>query len=368
MRFEESFIDELRQRADLVRIIEPYAPLKKKGANWMGCCPFHQEKTPSFSVNPAKGFYKCFGCGKGGNAFSFVMEIEGLTFPEAIKKVAEVSGVPLPAPVDDKKFEHVKKKKEAEKKIADAVIELNQFALELWESQLQETSGKQAREYLEARGISEETCKIFRIGYAPDSWDALMSFLKSKGADEKLIEQSGLVSINEEKKRVYDRFRGRVMFPVLDVNGKPIAFGARILDKGEPKYLNSPETPAYIKGEHLYGLFQDKEDIRRKKFAILVEGYLDLIALYQAGVHNAVASLGTAFTPNQAKLLGRFARKIVVNYDGDSAGVKAARRAIETLLAEDFEIKVLVLPNGQDPDDFIRANDVEAYNIQRGNA
>lgn len=368
MRFEESFIDELRQRADLVRIIEPYAPLKKKGANWMGCCPFHQEKTPSFSVNPAKGFYKCFGCGKGGNAFSFVMEIEGLTFPEAIKKVAEVSGVPLPAPVDDKKFEHVKKKKEAEKKIADAVIELNQFALELWESQLQEAGGKQAREYLEARGISEETCRIFRIGYAPDSWDALMSFLKSKGADEKLIEQSGLVSINEEKKRVYDRFRGRVMFPVLDVNGKPIAFGARILDKGEPKYLNSPETPAYIKGEHLYGLFQDKEDIRRKKFAILVEGYLDLIALYQAGVHNAVASLGTAFTPNQAKLLGRFARKIVVNYDGDSAGVKAARRAIETLLAEDFEIKVLVLPNGQDPDDFIRANDVEAYNIQRGNA
>ncbi|HEX8368312.1 MAG TPA: DNA primase [Pyrinomonadaceae bacterium] len=368
MRFEESFIDELKQRADLVRIIEPYAPLKKKGANWMGCCPFHQEKTPSFSVNPAKGFYKCFGCGKGGNAFSFLMELEGLSFPEAIKKVAEVSGVPLPVQVDDKKFEQVKKKKETEKKIADAVIELNQFALEFWENHLQEPSGKQAREYLEKRGISEETRKVFRIGYAPDSWDALMSFLKSKGADEKLIEQSGLVSINEEKKRVYDRFRGRVMFPVLDVNGKAIAFGARILDKGEPKYLNSPETPAYIKGEHLYGLFQDKEDIRRKKFAILVEGYLDLIALYQAGVHNAVASLGTAFTQQQAKLLGRFARKIVVNYDGDSAGVKAARRAIETLLAEDFEIKVLVLPNGQDPDDFIRANDVEAYNIQRGNA
>jgi DNA primase len=368
MRYPEYFIEELRQRADLVRIIEPYAPLKKKGANWMGCCPFHQEKTPSFSVNPAKGFYKCFGCGKGGNAFSFLMEIEGLTFPEAIKKVAETSGVPLPAPVDDKKFEQVKKKKDAEKKIADAVIELNQFALEFWENHLQETSGRQAREYLEKRGISDETRKNFRIGYAPDSWDALMTFLKSKGADEKLIEQSGLVSINEEKKRVYDRFRGRVMFPVLDVDGKPIAFGARILDKGEPKYLNSPETPAYIKGEHLYGLFQDKEDIRRKKFAILVEGYLDLIALYQAGVHNAVASLGTAFTAQQAKLLGRFARKIVVNYDGDSAGVKAARRAIETLLAEDFEIKVLVLPDGQDPDDFIRANGVDSYNIQRGNA
>lgn len=364
MRYPEYFIEELRQRADLVRLIEPYAPLKKKGANWMGCCPFHQEKTPSFSVNPAKGFYKCFGCGKGGNAFSFVMEIEGLTFPEAIKKVAEVSGVPLPQPVEDKNFEQVKKKKDAEKKIADAVIELNQFALEFWENHLQENVGKQAREYLEKRGISDETRQTFRIGYAPDSWDALMSHLKSKGADEKLIEQSGLVSINEEKKRVYDRFRGRVMFPVLDASGKPVAFGARILDKGEPKYLNSPETPAYIKGEHLYGLFQDKEDIRRKKYAILTEGYLDLIALYQAGVHNAVASLGTAFTPQQAKLLGRFARKIVVNYDGDSAGVKAARRAIETLLAEDFEIKVLVLPNGQDPDDFIRANGFQAYKNQ----
>jgi DNA primase len=364
MRYPDYFIEELRRRADLVRIIEPYSPLKKKGANWMGCCPFHQEKTPSFSVNPSKGFYKCFGCGKGGNAFSFVMEIEGLSFPEAIKRIAESSGVPLPEPVDDKKFEQVKKRKEAEKKIADAVIELNQFALEFWENHLLENDGKQAREYLEKRGISDETRKVFRIGYAPDSWDALMSHLKTKGADEKLIEQSGLVSINEEKKRVYDRFRGRVIFPVLDVNGKPVAFGARILDKGEPKYLNSPETPAYIKGEHLYGLFQDKEEIRRKKYAILTEGYLDLIALYQAGVHNAVASLGTAFTASQAKLLGRFARKIVVNYDGDKAGVKAARRAIETLLAEDFEIKVLVLPNGQDPDDFIRANGFQAYKDQ----
>jgi DNA primase len=364
MRFPDYFIEELRQRADLVRIIEPYAPLKKKGANWMGCCPFHQEKTPSFSVNPAKGFYKCFGCGKGGNAFSFVMELEGLSFPEAIKRIAEISGVPLPEPVDDKKFEQVKKKKEAEKKIADAVIELNQFALEFWENHLHENIGKAAREYLEKRGISDETRKIFRIGFAPDSWDALMSHLKAKGADEKLIEQSGLVSVNEEKKRVYDRFRGRVIFPVLDVNGKPIAFGARILDKGEPKYLNSPETAAYVKGEHLYGLFQDKEFIRKSKFAILVEGYLDLISLYQAGVHNAVASLGTAFTAQQAKLLGRFARKVVVNYDGDRAGVKAARRAIETLLAEDFEIKVLVLPNGQDPDDFIRANGFQAYKNQ----
>lgn len=366
MLYEQYFIEDLKNRADLVRIIEPYTPLKKKGANWMGCCPFHQEKTPSFSVNPAKGFYKCFGCGKGGNAYSFLMEIEGLNFPEAIKRVAEISGVPLPEPVDDKRYEQNKKKKQEQKAIADRVIELNKYALEFWEHELSENNpqAKAAREYIESRGISDATRKAFHIGYSPDSWDALMSHLKSKGADEKLIEQSGLVSINEEKKRVYDRFRGRVMFPVLDANGNPVAFGARILDKGEPKYLNSPETPAYIKGEHLYGFFQCKEEIRKKKYAILVEGYLDLIALYQAGVTNCVASLGTALTEMQAKLLGKTSRKIVVNYDGDKAGIKAARRAIEILIAEDFEIKILVLPNGQDPDDFIRANGFEAYKRQ----
>lgn len=370
MLYPQHFIDELKNRADLVRIIEPYAALKKKGANWMGCCPFHQEKTPSFSVNPSKGFYKCFGCGKGGSAFTFVMEIEGLNFPEAIKRVAEISGVPLPEPVDDKKYEQNKKRKQEQKQIADRVIELNELALEFWENQFQENNAhaRAAREYLEKREISEKTIKTFRIGFAPDSWDALMSHLKAKGADEKLIEQSGLVSVNEEKKRVYDRFRGRVMFPVLDVSGKPVAFGARILDKGEPKYLNSPETPAYVKGQHLYGLFQNKEEIRLKKFAILVEGYLDLIALYQFGVTNCAASLGTAFTPEQAKLLGRFSRKVVINYDGDNAGIKAARRAIETLLPEDFEIKVLILPNGNDPDDFIRAEGTESYNHARGNA
>jgi DNA primase len=370
MLYEQHFIDDLKTRADLVRIIEPYAPLKKKGANWMGCCPFHQEKTPSFSVNPAKGFYKCFGCGKGGSAFNFVMEMEGLNFPEAIKRVAEISGVPLPEPVDDKKYEQTKKRREEKKEIADQIIELNRSALEFWENHLQENNlhSKAAREYLEKREISVETQKAFRIGFAPDSWDAVMSLLKEKGADEKLIEQSGLVSINEEKKRVYDRFRGRIMFPVLDIKGNPIAFGARILAQGEPKYLNSPETPAYVKGEHLYGLFQSKEEIRQKKFAILVEGYLDLIALYQYGIRNAAASLGTAFTPEQSKLLGKFTKRVVINYDGDRAGVKAARRAIETLLAEDFETKVLVLPDGQDPDDFLKRSGADAYNQLRGSA
>lgn len=318
------------------------------------------EDTSSFTTKLAT----VHNCGKGGSAYNFVMELEGLNFPEAIKRVAEISGVPLPEPIDDKNYERNKQRKKAQKAIADQVIELNRYALEFWEHCLQENSGFQAREYLEKREISDEIIKKFHIGYSPDSWDALMSLLKEKGADEKLIEASGLVSINEEKKRVYDRFRGRVMFPVLNIEGNPVAFGARILAQGEPKYLNSPETPAYIKGEHLYGLFQSKEEIRRKKYAILVEGYLDLIALYQFGVTNCVASLGTAFTEQQSKLLGRFAKKVVVNYDGDKAGVKAARRAIEILLADDFEIKILVLPNGQDPDDFIRANGFAAYKKQ----
>ncbi len=370
MLYEQHFIDELKSRADLVRIIEPYAPLKQKGANWMGCCPFHDEKTPSFSVNPSKGFYHCFGCKKSGTAFNFVMEMEGLSFFEAIKRVAESSGIPLPEPIDDEKYQKHKKRREEKKAIADQVIELNNYALEFWENHLQDGNAhsKAAREYLEKREISKETQKAFHIGFAPDSWDAVMSLLKEKGADEKLIETSGLVSVNEDKNKVYDRFRGRIMFPVLNIEGNPIAFGARILATGEPKYLNSPETPAYVKGEHLYGLFQSKDEIRKKKYAILVEGYLDLIALYQYGITNTAASLGTAFTPEQAKLLGRFARRVVINYDGDSAGVKAARRAIETLLAEDFETKVLVLPDGQDPDDFLKTNGADAYNNLRGNA
>ena len=371
MLYDQYFIDDLKDRADLVRIIEPYAhDLKKKGANWMACCPFHQEKTPSFSVNPQKGFYKCFGCGKGGNAFTFLMEMEGLNFPEAIQRVAEIAGVPLPEPIDDGQYKQNKQRREEKKQLSEQVIELNNTALEFWEGELEGKSkkAKDAKAYLETRGISEEIQKQFRIGFSPDSWDSLLNHLKEKGADAKLIEQSGLVSVNEEKDRVFDRFRGRIMFPVLDVNGNPIAFGARAMGDDQPKYLNSPETPAYVKGQHLYGLFQSREAIRQKKFAILVEGYLDLIALYQFGITNVAASLGTAFTPEQSKLLSRFTKRVVINYDGDSAGIKAARRAISELLPQDFEIKVLVLPNGQDPDDFIRANGTDGYNAARGQA
>ncbi|MGB9180962.1 MAG: DNA primase [Pyrinomonadaceae bacterium] len=362
MRFPQTFIDDLRRQADIVRVIQDYVTLKKKGANWMACCPFHQEKTPSFSVNPAKEIYYCFGCSKGGNVFSFVMEIERVAFPEAIKIVAQKTGTPLPVLVEDKKFEE-------RKRDADEVVELNGWALEWWEKQLFEggTEARAAREYLEKRGIEDETVKTFRLGYSPDSWDALSAYLKERGATGAQIERSGLV-VKKDAGGFYDRFRGRLMFPVMDAQGRPVAFGGRTLGSGEPKYLNSPETTAYTKGRHLYGLHQTRDEIRRKKFAILVEGYLDLIVPFQAGVRNMVASLGTALTAEQAKLLGRFARKVVVNYDGDRAGVQAAKRAIETLLAEDFEIKVLVLPEGADPDEFIRQNGVDEYHRRRGEA
>lgn len=372
MRYEQSFLENLKQQTDIVRLVQDYVPLKKKGNNYWTNCPFHGEKTASFSVNP-KGFYYCFGCQKKGSAFNFVMEMENVAFAEAVRIIADKQGVKLPAPTavsaaDEEKYQAQARAAEVRKKEAVGVVQLNAWALEFWENHLKENNSdaKTARDYLESRGITDETRQTFRLGFAPNSWDALMSYLKEQGADEQAIETSGLVSKNDEKKRVYDRFRGRVIFPVLDVAGKPIAFGARILSKGEPKYLNSPETAAYTKGDNLYGLFQNAAEIRRRKFAILVEGYLDLLTPFQNGVRTCVASLGTALTGNQAKLLKRFCQKVVINYDGDKAGIKAAKRAVEVLLQEDFEIKVLVLPNGADPDDFIRQNGVEAYNEARG--
>src|SRR5437764_1727335 len=363
MRYPQTFIDDLRRQADIIRVVSDYVTLKKKGANWMACCPFHQEKTPSFSVNPSKNIFYCFGCGKGGSVFNFVMELEGVSFPEAVRVVAEKAGVPLPVMVDDKKFE-------ARRKESDEVIELNGWALEFWERQLAagDAEARAAREYVEGRGITDETRRAFRLGFAPNSWDALGLYLKSKGASIGQIERSGLV-VKKDAGGYYDRFRGRLIFPVLDAQGRPVAFGARAMRAGdEPKYLNSPETAAYTKGRHLFGLSASREEIRKRKFAILVEGYLDLIIPFQSGVRNAVASLGTALTQEQARLLGRFARKVVVNYDGDRAGVKAAQRAIETLIAAEFETKVLVLPDGADPDEFIRAHGADKYQERRGRA
>jgi DNA primase len=361
MRFPDTFIEDLKRQTDIVRVVQDYVPLKKAGTNWRAPCPFHKETKPSFNVNPAKEMFFCFGCHKGGTVFNFIMEMERVTFPEAIKIVAEKSGVPLPKLIDDDRFE-------ARKHDSDQVIELNQWALAWWQDQLQSKAATSVRHYLKDRGITDETVETFRLGFAPDSWEALSTQLRQQGATQEQLEKSGLV-VKKDEGGSYDRFRGRVIFPVFDVQGKPIAFGGRTLDPdGDPKYLNSPETPAYIKGRNLYGLHLTRDEIRRQGFAILVEGYLDLIVPYQHGVRNIVASLGTALTPEQVKLIHRFAPKVLVNYDGDRAGVAAAKRAIETILAENIEVKVLVLPDNTDPDDFIRKHGVSEYNRRRTEA
>jgi DNA primase len=362
MRYPQTFIDDLKRQADIVRVVQDYVQLKKKGANWMACCPFHKEKTPSFSVSPAKEIFYCFGCHKGGSVFNFVMEIERVPFPEAIKIVADKVGMPLPKMVDDSRFE-------ARRQEADIVVQLNSWAMEWWEQQLESSKeGRIARDYLKEREITEETQKAFRLGYAPDSWDALSTFLRNKGATQEHIDRSGLVAKKEETNRSYDRFRGRLMFPVLDVQGRPIAFGGRTLKGEDAKYINSPETAAYVKGRNLFGLNLTRDEIRRQGFVILVEGFLDLIVPYQFGVRNVVASLGTALTPDQVKVVSRFARKVVVNYDGDRPGIQAAKKSIEILLAEDLEVKVLVLPDNADPDEYIRKFGVTEYQRQRAQA
>ncbi len=361
MRYPQTFIDDLKRQADIVRVIQDYVQLKKKGANWMACCPFHKEKTPSFSVSPTKEIFYCFGCHKGGSVFNFVMEMERVAFPEAIKIVAEKSGMPLPKLIDDSRFE-------ARKAESDQVIELNKWALEWWEKQLESSAeGKIARNYLKRREITDETRQTFRLAYAPDSWDALSVYLRQKGATQEQIDKSGLV-VKKEEGGSYDRFRGRLIFPVMDIQGRPIAFGGRTLKDEDAKYINSPETAAYVKGRNLFGLNLTRDEIRRQGFAILVEGFLDLVVPYQFGIKNVVASLGTALTSEQVKLLARFARKVVVNYDGDPAGVQAAKKAIAILLAEDLEVKVLVLPDDTDPDEFIRKFGLIEYQKQRGEA
>lgn len=367
MRMPRGFSDEVRRQADIVRIVSDYVSLKKKGANHWACCPFHGEKSPSFSVNGSKQFFKCFGCGKAGDVFTFVMEIEGSPFPEAVQTVAEKMGIPIPAPDNSREYE------EADRRRAD-LLQLNQWAAEFFELNLTGTGeGKRALEYLDRRGLTEQTRKAFRIGYAPNTWDSMGNFLRVRGASRSQIESSGLVTLRETRGEsrseasrnndngFYDRFRGRLMFPITDAQGRIIAFGGRIIGDGEPKYLNSPETALYTKGHNLFGLHFAKEAIRKRGYVVLVEGYLDFLVPFQAGVQNLVASLGTALTDHQVRLLGRFVRQIVVNFDPDSAGVAATRRSLEVLLTNGFKVNVLTLPENLDPDEFIGKYGAESY-------
>ncbi len=355
MLWPRSFTDELRSQADIVRIVSDYVTLKKRGANYTACCPFHQEKTPSFNVNSTRQIFKCFGCGKAGDVFRFVMEIENTSFPEAIKAIAEKCGVPLPAMVESRESE-------AREQQRGDLIETNRWAAEFFENRLLESpDGKPALEYLAQRGITEETRRRFRLGYAPNSWDALGNHLRDRGVSRARIEQSGLVAQRDSGSGSYDRFRGRLIFPITDAQGRIVAFGGRILGDGEPKYLNSPETALYRKGQQLFGLSHSRDAIRKRGYAILVEGYLDFLIPFQAGMEHLVASLGTALTDQQVRLLARYARRVVVNFDPDRAGASAARKSLEILLSEGFGVRVLSLPDNLDPDQFIRNQGVVEY-------
>ena len=356
MRFPRGFADDVKNQADIVRIVSDYVTLKKRGANHMACCPFHSEKTPSFNVHQAKGIYKCFGCGAGGSVFDFIMRIEGCSFPEAVRIIAEKSGIPIPV-VDEtedyKKLEHDR----------EVILKLNEWAAAFFESQLNVGhEGERARQYVASRGISEEMQKLFRIGYAPDRWDGLVNHLREMGATTDEIDSSGLAVVKEQG-GFYDRFRGRVIFPITDSQSRVIAFGGRVMGEGEPKYLNSPETAVYTKGRNLYGLAHAKNNIRNLGFAILVEGYLDCIIPFQEGVHNVVASLGTALTDSQVRLLRRYMDQpqIVVNFDPDSAGQAATMRSIEMLLAEGFKVNILHMPTDEDPDEYVRAHGGDGF-------
>ncbi len=358
MRIPRGFSEELRNQADILRVIGDYVSLKKAGNSYKACCPFHNEKTPSFNVNPTKGFFKCFGCGKGGDAITFVMEIEGAPFPEAVKIVAEKCGIAIPVVADDQKDYEERDRQRAD------LMQINSWATEFFEQNLTETTeGRRALAYLEQRGVTEATQKQFHLGYAPSSWEAMGNFLRSRGASRTQIERSGLVSLKEAG-GFYDRFRGRLMFPICDTQGKTVAFGGRIIGEGEPKYLNSPETAVYTKGQHLFGLSYSRDSIRKRDYAILVEGYMDFLIPFQAGIRNLVATLGTALTENQVRLLWRYTRQIVVNFDPDAAGMAATKRSLELLLGEGFNVKVTTLPDNLDPDEFIRAHGAEGY-LQR---
>jgi len=369
-----TFSQDLKQQADIVRIIGDYIPLKKAGAqNFTGLCPFHKEKSPSFSVHATRQFFHCFGCGASGDVFTFVQKIENITFPEAIRRVAEKMDIPVPRQTYAGPGEALEAKQRG------VLLDMHEKACSFFEEQLRRPEGARAREYLAGRGLSDETLRRFRIGYAPDSGFLLRDRLRGM-ADEELLKLSGLMSWKQEENKepnspgatspssnaaaLYSKFRNRVMFPICNEQGKVIAFTGRTLDLNEkagPKYLNSPETPIYSKGRVLFNLDKAKDAIRHLGYAILVEGNVDCISVFTAGFQNVIASSGTAFSEAQVRLLSRFAKQVVVNFDPDTAGAAATERSLSMLIDEEFDIKVLTLEPGFDPDLFIRRKGAKAY-------
>lgn len=349
MKLSQRTIDEVHNRVSIEEVVSDFVSLKKRGQNLVACCPFHDEKTPSFSVNPAKGIYKCFGCGKGGDAISFVMEIEGVTYPEAIKYLAQKYGVEI---VEEGQMDGADLARQNER---DSLLIVLNYAKEyfkkvLWEREEGMTVGLS---YFKERGFDHPAIRKFDLGFSVEQWDAFYQEAIKNGHNADLLEKAGLIIRKEGK--TYDRFRGRAIFPIHNVSGKVIAFGARILKQGQqPKYLNSPETEVYHKSKVLYGMHLAKQAIRQLDNCYLVEGYTDVISLHMAGVENVVASSGTSLTEDQIKLIGRYTKNITVLYDGDSAGVKASLRGIDMILENGMNVKAVVFPEGEDPDSYSR--------------
>lgn len=357
MYYSDDLIEEIRSRNDIVDVVSSYVKLTKKGSTYFGLCPFHNEKSPSFSVTPSKQMYYCFGCGQGGNVFTFIMKYENMTFTEAVKFLADKAGVSLP---EQEYSAEDRKKADIKSKLLDIHKEAAMYFYHLLKSE----KGQRAYEYLRGRGLSDETIKNFGLGYSSNYSDDLYRYIKSKGYTDDVLKESGLFTFSE--KGVYDKFNNRVMFPIMDINNRVIGFGGRVMGDGKPKYLNSPETILFDKSRNLYGMNIARSS--RKNGILICEGYMDVISLHQAGFNNAVASLGTAHTPRQASLIKRYADEVYLTFDSDGAGVMAALRAIPMLKASGLTIKVIDMRPYKDPDEFIKAMGAEEYQKRIDNA
>lgn len=357
--FPEDLIEEIRVNNDIVEVISDYVKLDKKGKNYFGRCPFHNEKTASFSVEPVKQIFNCFGCGKGGNVIHFIMSIENLDFPEALKFLADRAKIQIPEMNEGTQDN-------AKARLKKELLEINVEAARFFHNNLINEKNRSPMTYLTDRKIERQTIIKFGIGYAEDKYDTLYRHLLGKGYSENSILNSGLVILKEETKKVYDRFRGRIMFPIFDIRGNVIAFGGRVMDSSQPKYMNSPETEVYQKGKHLYAMNFAKSACAKQ--IILAEGYMDVISLHQSGIINAVAPLGTALTDNQGKLLKKYTEEIVLSFDSDNAGQAAALRSIDLLNEIGCSVRVLSIPSGKDPDEFIKSKGVEEFRRLVNNA
>ena len=355
MRYPRSFIDEVRRGADPLRVIGEVVALKKRGSRFVGLCPFHQEKTPSFTVNE-EGLWYCFGCGVGGDLFRFVMEQEAIGFGEAVRSIAERVGLPVPEP-EPIAAAAPRRPRIDRARLLGALAAADSF----YREQLRSGAGSDARKLLTGRGFDPELVKRFGLGFAPDSWDALQGHLRKQGFSDAEAEAAGLLKRRDGRSGHYDLLRNRIVFPILDLRSRTIAFGGRVVAAGEPKYLNSPETPVFHKSRVLYGLCENRDGIAQRGFALLVEGYFDLLACAQYGFANAVAPLGTSFGEDHARLLARFTRKAVVSFDGDTAGQSAAERTVGVFLTQGFQVNVVRLPVEHDPDSLLQEQGFESY-------